>query len=75
MLTEKIDIVKNFETPEAFIFIYEREIFLSLKDGKISMHSIYGDLITTFNKKHVYSMEPLSQNQSSLNLEEYSNSE
>jgi hypothetical protein len=49
MATHQVEEVADFDTPEAFIFIYERLIFLSLKEGKISVRSIYGDLITTFD--------------------------
>ena len=58
ILTKKVTEVKNFETPEAFIFIYEKEVFLSLKDGHIILYSINGDMLSNFDEKSVYSMEP-----------------
>ena len=63
VLTNKSSSVKNFETPEAFIFVYEKELFLSLKDGKIRLYSISGDLISDFGSQSVYSQEcePSSQ--------------
>lgn len=33
------------ESPDAFVFIYEREIFVSLKDGRIVIWSIDGSMI------------------------------
>lgn len=51
----------DFETPEAFIFIYEKEIFLSLKDGHIILYSINGDMLSNFDGKSVYSMEELNK--------------
>jgi hypothetical protein len=33
------------ESPDAFIFIYERDVFVSLKSGKIAIWSIEGSLI------------------------------
>lgn len=38
--------VDGFEAPEAFIFLYEKEKFLTLKDGKIEIWSSEGELIT-----------------------------
>lgn len=49
--------VADFETPEAFIFIYEKEVFLSLKDGHIILYSINGDMLSNFNSQSVYSIE------------------
>ncbi len=40
--------IENFETPEAFIFVYEKELFLSIKDGWIKLYSINGDLVSDF---------------------------
>ena len=58
ILSKKAIEVKNFETPEAFIFIYEKEVFLSLKDGHIILYSINGDMLSNFDNQSVYSMEP-----------------
>lgn len=38
--------VDNFEAPEAFIFLYEKEKFLTLKDGKIEIWTSDGELLT-----------------------------
>jgi hypothetical protein len=38
--------VENFEAPEAFIFLYEKEKFLTLKDGKIEIWTSEGELLT-----------------------------
>lgn len=63
VLTNKSSTVKNFETPEAFIFVYEKELFLSLKDGKIRLYSINGDIISDFGDQCVYSQESEPQGQ------------
>jgi hypothetical protein len=55
VLTKEVKTVQNFQTPEAFIFIYEKEIFLSLKQGKIILYSITGDIISNFETKTMYS--------------------
>ena len=38
--------VPNFDAPEAFIFLYDKEKFLTLKDGRIEIWTSDGDLIT-----------------------------
>ena len=50
--------VNSFTTPEAFVFIYEREIFLTLNDGKIVLYDSDGRLISNFGDQVVYSKEP-----------------
>jgi hypothetical protein len=72
VLTNKIRRVPNFETPEAFIFVYEKELFLSLKDGKVSLYSINGDIVSNFQGQTMYSqeIEPIS-GQTGLNPEEF----
>ena len=45
-LTQKLDEVENFDAPEAFIFLYEKEKFLTLKDGRIEIWTSDGILIT-----------------------------
>mmetsp|Transcript_10700 Transcript_10700/g.10817 ORF Transcript_10700/g.10817 Transcript_10700/m.10817 type:complete len:124 (+) Transcript_10700:763-1134(+) len=47
-LTNKIQMIEGFEAPEAFIFLYEKEKFLTLKDGKIEIWTSDGQLITNF---------------------------
>ena len=49
--------VDSFTTPEAFVFIYEREIFLTLNDGKIVLYDSDGKLISDFQDQVVYSKE------------------
>ena len=34
-VTSKKQYIEEFETPEAFIFIYEKEMFFAVNDGKI----------------------------------------
>ena len=38
--------VEGFEAPEAFIFLYEKEKFLTLKDGKIEIWTSEGEKLT-----------------------------
>lgn len=38
--------IKGFEAPEAFIFLYEKEKFLTLKDGRIEIWTSDGELLT-----------------------------
>jgi hypothetical protein len=42
----KLDEVSGFDAPEAFIFLYDKEKFLTLKDGKIEIWTSDGQLIT-----------------------------
>lgn len=44
--TNTLKEVKGFEAPEAFIFLYEKEKFLTLKDGKIEIWTSDGELLT-----------------------------
>ena len=39
----------QFSPPEAFIFLYEKEKFLTLKEGKIEIWTSDGTLLTDFN--------------------------
>ena len=41
--------VPDFHPPEAFIFLYEKEKFLTLKEGKIEIWTSDGRLLTDFN--------------------------
>jgi hypothetical protein len=45
-LEETLKEVEGFEAPEAFIFLYEKEKFLTLKDGKIEIWTSEGQRIT-----------------------------
>jgi len=38
--------IDHFEAPEAFIFLYEKEKFLTLKDGRIEIWNSEGEIIT-----------------------------
>ena len=40
--------VKEFQAPEAFIFLYEKEKFLTLKEGKIEIWTSDGKKLTDF---------------------------
>ena len=55
-LEESLKEVTGFEAPEAFIFLYEKEKFLTLKDGKIEIWSSDGIKITKylFSYKFIY---------------------
>ena len=44
---EKIKI-PEFEAPEAFIFLYDKDKFLTLKDGKIEIREADGEKKTSF---------------------------
>ena len=44
--TKKLTEVPNFDAPEAFIFLYDKEKFLTLKDGRIEIWTSDGILIT-----------------------------
>jgi hypothetical protein len=41
--------VNNFYAPEAFIFLYDQEKILTLKDGQVQMWTSEGKLISDFN--------------------------
>ena len=58
VLTKQVKKIPDFITPEAFIFIYEKEVFLSLKDGTIKLYSIEGQLLSNFKDIQMYSQEP-----------------
>jgi hypothetical protein len=40
--------VEHFETPEAFIFLYEKELFLTLLDGKLFLWNSNGERISEY---------------------------
>ena len=40
--TQSITNVDDFDAPEAFIFLYDKEKFLTLKDGKIEIWTSEG---------------------------------
>ena len=43
---QKLTEIPDFDAPEAFIFLYDKEKFLTLKDGKIEIWTSDGLLIT-----------------------------
>lgn len=48
--------VENFQTPEAFIFIYEKDIFLCMQKGKLRQYNVRtGELISDYENERVYS--------------------
>lgn len=50
ILTNQSKIINNFENPDAFIFVYEKELFISLQSGRISMWSTDGNMVTKYLK-------------------------
>eukprot|EP00347_Sterkiella_histriomuscorum_P015915 403355201 len=58
ILTNQSQLINNFESPDAFIFVYEKELFVSLREGKITIWSTDGSIITDFNQKILYTQEP-----------------
>ena len=54
---DKIEKIERFQTPEAFVFIYEREVFLTLNDGKIILYDSDGKVVSDFGDQVVYSKE------------------
>jgi hypothetical protein len=55
IFTNKTKKINDFKTPEAFIFIYEKELFLALGEGKITLYNCDGDIISDFGKETLYS--------------------
>ncbi|CDW78445.1 UNKNOWN [Stylonychia lemnae] len=58
ILTNQSKFIYNFESPDAFIFVYEKELFVSLREGKITIWSTDGSMVTNFNQQVLYSQEP-----------------
>ncbi len=46
--TQTLNEIVDFDAPEAFIFLYDKEKFLTLKDGKIEIWTSDGTLITKY---------------------------
>uniref|UniRef100_A0A7N0RAP1 Transducin/WD40 repeat-like superfamily protein n=1 Tax=Kalanchoe fedtschenkoi TaxID=63787 RepID=A0A7N0RAP1_KALFE len=47
---EQIEVSKSkFTTPSAFIFLYENQMFLTFKDGTVSVWNFHGELVTSFD--------------------------
>lgn len=59
LITEESYEIKGFQTPQAFIFIYERNMMLGLNDGRFLLHNVKtGKQISDFNNEKVYSITP-----------------
>ena len=59
--------VAGFEAPEAFIFLYEKEKFLTLKEGIIEIWTAQGDKITDFGGQVLCSKVEVSGDASEAN--------
>ena len=59
--------VEGFEAPEAFIFLYEKEKFLTLKEGRIEIWTSDGELLTNFADQVLCSKIDLSAESSDAN--------
>jgi hypothetical protein len=59
--------VKGFEAPEAFIFLYEKEKFLTLKQGLIEIWTSDGQKVTNFCGQELCSKIELSSEYSEAN--------
>ncbi|CDW80358.1 transducin wd40 repeat-like superfamily protein [Stylonychia lemnae] len=46
---KSLKVIEGFDAPEAFIFLYEKEKFLTLKEGKIEIWSSEGEKLTNFD--------------------------
>lgn len=53
--------VKGFQAPEAFIFLYEQEKILTLKDGKVQMWTSNGKMICDFGGQVLCTRAPSVQ--------------
>jgi len=58
VLTNQVVHIPNFQTPEAFIFVYEKEIFLALKQGKIVIYNSNGQVLSNFDNQTLFTQEP-----------------
>ena len=59
--------VQGFEAPEAFIFLYEKEKFLTLKEGRIEIWTSDGELLTNFAGQSLCSKIDLSADSTDAN--------
>lgn len=59
-MLKSIQIIESFTAPEAFIFLYEKEKFLTLKEGQIEIWTSQGELLTDFGKKILCSRMDMS---------------
>jgi len=58
--------VANFAPPEAFIFLYEKEKFLTLKEGKIEIWTSEGTLLTDFGGQTLCTRVEANGNQAQI---------
>jgi hypothetical protein len=65
--SNKKSIVHGFEAPEAFIFLYEKEKFLTLKEGIIEIWTSVGEKVTDFGGQELCSKVELSSDSSEAN--------
>ena len=55
VITQKSCTIADFETPEAFFFLYEKEMIICVFDGRMLVYQIGdGSLVTDFGKQEVY---------------------
>ncbi len=53
----------DFETPEAFFFLYEKDIVVSINEGKAKIYrGSDGKLLTDFGDQTIYSKFSLPEN-------------
>ena len=55
VITQQNCTVSDFVTPEAFFFLYEKEMIVCVADGRMTVYRVSdGALITDFGKQEVY---------------------
>jgi hypothetical protein len=51
--------IKGFQTPQAFIFIYERDMMLVLKDSRFLLYNLKsGEQISDYGREKAYTITP-----------------
>ena len=60
--------VKGFEASEAFIFLYDQEKILTLKDGRVQMWTSSGQLISDFGNNILCTKSSSYLEDNNLNL-------
>lgn len=59
LITENTYEIKGFQTPQAFVYIYERDMMLGLKDGRFLLYDVKsGEQISNFNLEKAYTHTP-----------------
>jgi len=57
LVTQRTTEIKDFNIPQAFIFIYERYLMLGLKDGHMTLHNVKtGEQISDFSREKSYTL-------------------